>query len=87
MVNPFEDEEGDFLVLINAEGQFSLWPAWKHVPGGWQVTGPKGTRKECLDYIETTWTDMRPRSLIEKMNAESHGPGDREPVTPPSGSA
>jgi hypothetical protein len=22
----------------------------------------------CLDYIETNWTDLRPRSLVEFMN-------------------
>jgi MbtH protein len=29
--------------------------------------GPRGKRKECLDYIELNWTDMRPRSLVEQM--------------------
>jgi MbtH protein len=25
------------------------------------------TRAACLDYVEKNWTDMRPKSLIEKM--------------------
>ena len=32
MTNPFEDEKGVYHVLINEEGQHSLWPAFKDVP-------------------------------------------------------
>jgi len=64
MANPFDDEDGVFLVLVNDEGQHSLWPSFADVPAGWQTAhGPAG-RKECLDYVSTHWTDMRPRSLI-----------------------
>jgi len=31
-MNPFDDEDGRFLVLTNAEEQYSLWPAGKPVP-------------------------------------------------------
>lgn len=34
MTNPFEDENGTFLVLVNDEGQYSLWPAFLDVPAG-----------------------------------------------------
>jgi hypothetical protein len=34
VVNPFDDEEGNFLVLINAEEQFSLWPSFIDIPAG-----------------------------------------------------
>jgi uncharacterized protein YbdZ (MbtH family) len=67
--NPFEDEAGEYLVLINDERQYSLWPAWREIPAGWTTVGPRGHRQECLDYIERTWTDMRPQSLIDAMNA------------------
>ncbi len=67
MANPFDDESGEFLVLVNGEEQYSLWPAFKPVPAGWQTTGPRGDRKTCLDWIEQTWTDMRPKSLREAM--------------------
>lgn len=66
MANPFDDEDGTFLVLVNAEAQHSLWPVFAAVPGGWQtVFGPAG-RAECLAYVETSWTDIRPRSLVEQ---------------------
>lgn len=66
--NPFEDEDGRYLALINDEGQYSLWPAFADVPDGWTVVHGEDTRKACLDYIEENWTDMRPKSLIEEMN-------------------
>ncbi|GAA1459842.1 MbtH family protein [Williamsia maris] len=69
--NPFDDTDGTFVVLVNAEDQYSLWPSFSDVPGGWTVTfGDTGTdRASCLDHIEKTWTDMRPRSLREQMQA------------------
>lgn len=65
--NPFEDEDGRYFALINDEGQYSLWPVFADVPGGWAVAHGEDTRKACLDYIEQSWTDMRPKSLIEAM--------------------
>ena len=67
MTNPFEDENGTYLVLVNDEDQHSLWPAFREIPAGWTAVGPKGKRQECLDWIEAHWTDMRPKSLIEAM--------------------
>jgi len=66
MTNPFDDENGTFLVLVNAEGQHSLWPVFAAVPDGWETSfGPAG-RAECLANIEASWTDIRPRSLVEQ---------------------
>jgi uncharacterized protein YbdZ (MbtH family) len=67
MTNPFEDENAEYLVLVNHENQYSLWPGFREVPAGWTQVGPKGKRQECLDWIEATWTDMRPASLIRDM--------------------
>jgi MbtH protein len=65
--NPFDDEDGRFLALINDEGQYSLWPVFADVPAGWTVALEEGSRQAALDYIETNWTDMRPKSLIKAM--------------------
>lgn len=65
--NPFDHENGSFYVLVNDEGQYSLWPAFADVPAGWTVvSGPAG-RPACLDLIEREWTDMRPKSLVRQM--------------------
>ncbi|GAC66274.1 MbtH family protein [Gordonia soli] len=68
MTNPFDDTEGTFLVLVNGEGQHSLWPEFAAVPDGWTtVFGPSG-HDECLAYVEENWQDMRPASLIRAMD-------------------
>jgi MbtH protein len=67
VTNPFEDPDAHYLVLVNDEGQHSLWPLFVDVPDGWQVTFGEDGRQECLDYIERSWTDMRPKSLIRAM--------------------
>lgn len=70
MTNPFEDPDTTYLVLTNNENQHSLWPATLDVPQGWTVTFSEDTRQACLDYIERTWTDMRPQSLIDAMEGQ-----------------
>ncbi|GAA1040811.1 mycobactin NRPS accessory protein MbtH [Virgisporangium ochraceum] len=71
MTNPFDDDEGSFYVLVNAENQHSLWPAFAEVPAGWTVVHGQSGRKECLDYIENNWTDMRPTSLVAVMEGST----------------
>ena len=67
MTNPFDDEDGRFLVLRNDEGQYSLWPSFIDVPAGWQVVHKEDSRAASLQYIEDNWRDMRPNSLIASM--------------------
>jgi MbtH protein len=71
MTNPFEDEEAEYLVLVNEEGQYSLWPAVLDIPLGWTATGPRGLRKVCLAWIDENWTDMRPLSLVRQMEEDA----------------
>ncbi|MGW0583587.1 MbtH family protein [Streptomyces sp. NPDC002920] len=62
MANPFEDPAGTFLVLVNHEGRYSLWPVFAEIPPGWQtVFGPSG-RPAAVDYVERAWTELRPAS-------------------------
>ncbi|CAN3129841.1 MbtH family protein [Mycobacterium sp. smrl_JER01] len=70
-INPFDDDNGTFYVLINDEGQYSLWPVFADVPTGWHVVFGESTRADCLAYVEETWTDLRPLSLRSRMDAES----------------
>ncbi|ONI78086.1 MbtH family protein [Actinosynnema sp. ALI-1.44] len=58
-----------FQVVVNDEGQYSIWFADRELPSGWTAEGPNGSKKQCLDYIEKVWTDMRPRSVRERMAA------------------
>ncbi|MFF2013514.1 MbtH family protein [Streptomyces sp. NPDC058195] len=70
-VNPFEDPDGVYLVLINDEGQYSLWPSFAEVPDGWTVALTETDRQSALDYVSTNWTDMRPKSLVAAMEGAS----------------
>ena len=65
MTHILEDEKKTFTAIINHEEQYSFWPTDLALPAGWSRTGPTGSREEVLTFIETTWTDMRPRSLRE----------------------
>ncbi len=73
MTNPFEDEDASYFALVNDEGQYSLWPAFAEIPGGWAVAFGEDTRAACLNFVEETWTDMRPKSLIREMEEAEKG--------------
>jgi MbtH protein len=61
--------ESDYTVVRNEEEQYSIWPVGRELPRGWQEVGRRGPKADCLEYIETVWTDMRPRSVRTQMNA------------------
>lgn len=52
-----------YRVVVNHEGQYSIWLAERELPSGWQDTGKNAIKAECLNYIKQVWTDMRPLSL------------------------
>ncbi|MDP3846046.1 MAG: MbtH family NRPS accessory protein [Pseudomonas sp.] len=62
-----------FLVVINHEEQYSIWPDYKELPEGWRALDKQGNKEECLAYIESTWTDMRPLSLRQALQAQGQG--------------
>lgn len=56
-------QEVAYEVVVNQLGQYSIWPINKAIPNGWSTAGKQGSKQSCLDYINETWTDMRPLSL------------------------
>lgn len=64
----FDDPDMIFVVVVNHEEQYSIWPYDREIPLGWSTVGVEGSKDECLDYIEEVWTDMRPLSLRKKMD-------------------
>lgn len=68
-MNDDHDDNTLYKVVVNHEEQYSIWPAHKVIPLGWTDVGRQGTKSECLEYINTVWTDMRPLSLRKKMAA------------------
>jgi uncharacterized protein YbdZ (MbtH family)/MFS family permease len=65
------DDNARYEVLRNDEDQYSLWLAGQEVPAGWHRVGKEGTREECSAYVDEVWTDMRPRSLRERMDSSA----------------
>lgn len=66
----FDSEDAVFKVVVNDEEQYSIWPDYKQIPNGWRAVGKTGNKKDCLAYIETVWTDMRPLSLRKAMDEQ-----------------
>ncbi len=55
-----------FLVLVNGEEQHRLWPAFADLPTASGLFRGKRTAV-CLEYIEENRTDIRPKSLRERL--------------------
>ena len=73
-----EDDDREYLVIVNDEEQYSLWLKHKAIPDGWRSTGCEGPKADCLQYVETHWTDMRPRSLRLRMEKGTAATGTRQ---------
>jgi MbtH protein len=67
VANEQDEDRRTYTVLVNDEEQYSLWLADLRVPAGWRPAGKVGTKQECLDYVRSVWTDMRPLSLRRAM--------------------
>lgn len=70
------DDQNDntvYKVVMNHEEQYSIWPAHRDNPLGWNDVGKSGLKADCLAYIEEVWTDMRPLSLRKAMEEDAKG--------------
>lgn len=74
--------EPRYVVVINHEDQYSIWPEGRDIPSGWRATGMAGEKAACLAHIDEVWTDMRPRSLREHMERASREPAAALPPLP-----
>jgi len=62
-----------FVIVMNGEEQYSVWPADRELPDGWSAVGAPGAKEHCLEEIERRWVDLRPRSLREAMGSPPEG--------------
>jgi MbtH protein len=69
--NPFDDESGEFVALVNAERQYSVWPTFAPVPDGWTVAHGPAARADVLAFVDAEWTDMRPASLVARSTGRA----------------
>jgi MbtH protein len=66
MASPFDNEHGSYLVILNTEGQHSLWPDSLSVPQGWRPVHGPTDRRSSTQFIDAHWTDLRPASLVAR---------------------
>lgn len=59
-----------YQVVVNDEGQYSIWPLDRPLPLGWYAGEVSGSKETCLAHIGEVWTDMRPLSLRRHMEGE-----------------
>ncbi|KAA0068965.1 MbtH family NRPS accessory protein [Rhodanobacter sp. T12-5] len=65
------ENEERYIVVVNHEEQYSIWPAGRDIPSGWRADAFEGTRAECLAHIARVWTDMRPLSVRHHLGEQS----------------
>jgi MbtH protein len=73
-----QEDKSIYKVVVNHEEQYSIWPAYRELPPGWQEVGKQGLKGECLVYIEEVWRDMRPLSLRKKMEEAAQRKAESE---------
>jgi MbtH protein len=76
MAHEEDEDDRDYVVVVNHEEQYSIWFADRELPKGWRAAGKTGRKKDCLAHIEQVWTDMRPLSL-RKWMAEQEQRGQK----------
>ena len=83
--DPDKEDTTIYKVVMNHEEQYSIWPASRENPLGWQDVGRTGPKAECLAYIKEVWTDMRPLSLRKRMEEAAQNPISPASETPGNG--
>lgn len=63
-----DEDQTTYMVVVNDEEQYSIWPQRCDLPPGWREAGAAGTKQRCLDHIGEVWTDMRPLSLRKRVD-------------------
>lgn len=60
-MGPEDLDDWDFYrVVVNTEGQYSLWRDDLMNPQGWQDAGFRGSKEECVAYIKKMFNKPQP---------------------------
>ena len=73
-----QDDNQQYKVVVNHEEQYSICPAERENAPGWRDAGKQGLKAECLEYVKSVWTDMRPLSLRKRMEERAQNPPQKE---------
>jgi amino acid adenylation domain-containing protein/thioester reductase-like protein len=69
--------EENHLIVVNSEGQYSVWPARLAVPAGWRPEGQAMRKDACLAVIAAEWPDIAPMSIRDAGPASRRDPSGR----------
>lgn len=58
--NPFDDAQGQFYILRNSCGVFSLWPQPCALPAGWEIVSDPQPLDDCNAWLAQSWTTLIP---------------------------
>ena len=70
------EDTAEYAAVVNDEEQYSIWPAGRALPLGWHEAGMRGAKAEVLAWIQEVWTDMRPKSLRDRMDQAGGDPAN-----------
>ncbi|HFZ8993782.1 TPA: MbtH family protein [Citrobacter freundii] len=68
--NPFDNPQGEFYILQNAQCQFSLWPRQCALPTGWQVVCEPQSPADCQQWLQRNWTTLTPAYYAGQEEAQ-----------------
>ena len=51
MMNRENEVSPKYIVVVNHDEQYSIWPSGRAVPADWREAGKSGTKAECLAFI------------------------------------
>lgn len=54
-----QQHDSGWHVVHNAAGTYSVWPAARPIPAGWQHVGTADTQDEALAAVAAAWVDVR----------------------------
>ncbi|WP_171163047.1 AMP-binding protein [Streptomyces sp. I05A-00742] len=63
MSEPQAVVRAEWRVVLNGEGQYSIWWTGRELPAGWRAEGTSGARERCLARVQEVWADPRPAGL------------------------
>ncbi|MFL4213282.1 MbtH family protein [Enterobacter mori] len=63
--NPFDNSQGQFAILQNDQGQYSLWPQQCDLPAGWRVVCEPQSQEACQQWLAGHWQTLIPSHFAE----------------------
>ena len=58
--NPFDNPQGQFAILQNDQGQYSLWPQQCELPAGWRGVGEPQSQEAGQQWRAEQWQTLEP---------------------------